>query len=195
MPEINLENVSFGYNEHLLFENMSHKITGTGIYTLTGPSGCGKTTYFRLLLKLISPKNGTIYLSEAPSMLFQEHRLFPNLSVIDNLTVITAKHNKQATENLASDLLGKLGLSEKTHMLFPHELSGGMRQRVAIARALFSDSKILLLDEPSKELDAALRENLYDLLTARAKNSLILMSTHRTEEGERLASHAHPHFR
>ena len=186
MPEIKLQNVDFSYGSRQIFRDFSLSLCGNGIYTVIGPSGSGKTTLFRLLLGLAKPNAGEITLSEPPAAVFQEYRLFPWLTAAENVAVIRDKH--AAHLEGARHLLSELGFSERDALLYPSELSGGMKQRVSIARALFSDAAILLLDEPTKELDESLRQRLYAILTERARSSLILLSTHRTEETEILGA-------
>lgn len=186
MPEIQVKNLVFSYPDRVIFKDLSLSLSGNGIYTLIGPSGSGKTTLFRLLLGLTKQADGGISLSEPAAAVFQEYRLFPHLTAAENVAVI----RERIRENLpdAKALLYRLGFTDEDTELLPCELSGGMKQRVSIARALFSDSKILILDEPTKELDEVLREVLYGLLKERAESSLILLSTHRTEETARLGA-------
>ena len=186
MPEICVSDLSFSYGRRRIFNQFSLSLKGSGIYTLLGPSGCGKTTLLRILLGLERPDAGEVSLSEQPAAVFQEHRLFPHLTALQNVTVIGDANETALVE--AKQLLLDLGFTESETSLYPAELSGGMKQRVALARAFFSPSSILLLDEPSKELDHELRETLYRKLTERAEHALILLSTHRTEETERLSA-------
>ena len=182
MPDIKISDLSFSYGKRKVLSDLSLSFSGTGIYTLTGPSGSGKTTLLRLLLGLERPARGSVTLSEPPAAAFQEYRLFPQLTAEENVA-LTAPDPKASLADAHSALLS-LGFSEQDCRLYPSQLSGGMKQRVSLARALFADSRILLLDEPSKELDAPLRELLYEALRSRAKDSLILLTTHRTEETE-----------
>lgn len=186
MPEIQVKNLVFSYPDRVIFKDLSLSLSGNGIYTLIGPSGSGKTTLFRLLLDLTKQADGGISLSEPAAAVFQEYRLFPHLTAAENVAVIRERIRESLPD--AKALLCRLGFTDEDTELLPCELSGGMKQRVSIARALFSDSKILILDEPTKELDEALREVLYGLLKERAESSLILLSTHRTEETARLGA-------
>lgn len=179
MPEIKITDLRFGYEKKEIFRGLSLDLKGPGIFTLTGPSGCGKTTLLRLICGLERPLAGAISLSHRPSVAFQEHRLFPELTAAENVALISREDGRLAE---ARTLLCAFGLSSDESELLPSELSGGMKQRVSLARAFFSDSPILIMDEPSKELDEDLRENLYRRILERGKSSLILFSTHRTEE-------------
>ena len=186
MPELLVQNLDFSYADRIIFSDFSLSLSGVGIYTLIGPSGSGKTTLLRLLLGLNKARRGLISLSDAPASVFQEYRLFPHLSAAENVAII--KNDPKAHLVKARRLLNDLGLNDDDTELLPSALSGGMKQRVSIARALFSDAKILLLDEPTKELDASLRARIYELLRERAKDTLIILSTHRAEETEILGA-------
>lgn len=178
MPELSLSSVSFSYPGKSVFHEFSLSLTGTGLITVSGPSGCGKTTLFRLLCRLEKPSSGTVTVSEHPSVAFQEYRLFPGLSAVQNVSL--SRRETNLTE--AGTILSSLGFPSNDFGSLPESLSGGMKQRVSLARALLSESRILLLDEPSKELDQKLRERLYSVLRERSKTSLILLSTHHPEE-------------
>lgn len=186
MPEIQIDSLDFSYPDKQVFRDFSLSLSGCGIYTLIGASGSGKTTLFRLLLGLEKPSAGKITVSGFPAAVFQEYRLFPHLTAAANVSILRDKPKEGLAD--ARRLLRLLGFTDTDTELYPKELSGGMKQRVSIARALFSDAEILLLDEPTKELDEALRTTLYGILTERAKSSLILLSTHRTEETELLGA-------
>jgi NitT/TauT family transport system ATP-binding protein len=128
---------------------------------LVGPSGCGKSTLLRILAGLLSPTSGRVTFSVegdgAPrrSMVFQDHGLYPWLSLVDNVAfgLEAAGIAKSERRRRAGQLLDQLGLGAFSNR-FPDELSGGMRQRAAIARALLTDPQVLLMDEPFSALDA-----------------------------------------
>ena len=191
MPKIIADKLNFSYGKHMVFKDYSLALTENGIYALLGPSGCGKTTLLRLILGLLKPQSGSLLVSEPPAAAFQEYRLFPHLSATENVAVIRESRCDKGRDILkdALDRLLSFGFTEEEACALPSELSGGMKQRVSLTRALFSESRILIFDEPSKELDAKLRESLYEKLLQRAKNAIILLSTHRTEEIERLGAH------
>jgi NitT/TauT family transport system ATP-binding protein len=127
---------------------------------LVGPSGCGKSTLLKILAGLVEPTSGAVRFGPngvAPrrAMVFQEHGLFPWMTIADNVafgleTMGVGKHERRER---AGRLLDQLGLGEFAGR-FPHELSGGMQQRAAIARALLTDPQVLLMDEPFSALDA-----------------------------------------
>lgn len=137
--------------------------------TLIGPSGCGKSTILRLVAGLDADYSGTIRVGGAPirgpdlsrGMLFQEHRLFPWLTVRQNVA-LGAFHSgldPAALDAHVTGLLERVGLAHATG-LFPSQLSGGMAQRASIARTLAGNPRLLLLDEPFSALDAFNRLSL-----------------------------------
>ncbi len=161
-----------------------------------GPSGCGKSTLLNLIAGFETPSTGEITLEDKPItrpgndrlMMFQEHALFPWLSVIKN--VMYGLKNEPAfrfrpkkQREAARSWLKMVHLEEFETALI-HELSGGMKQRVALARALAPDPKVLLIDEPFPALDALVRGKLYgdlqDILTRTGKT--IISVTHDSRE-------------
>ncbi len=137
-----------------------------------GESGAGKTTILRIIAGLEKPDFGKIIVDDEIwfdsnkninlkpqkrkiGFVFQEHALFPNMSVYENL--LYAKNDKNR-----ANLLLKLTELEDLKQRFPHELSGGQKQRVALIRALMREPKIVLLDEPFSALDMKMRESLQD---------------------------------
>jgi len=142
------------------------------IVCLMGPSGCGKSTVLRILSGLESADTGTICGSEGnvfdpvhTAMVFQEHGLFPWLSVYDNIAYglrmkVRKIPNEQITQKV-KELLTLVHMEEFANAL-PHQLSGGMKQRVAVARALAIEPEILLMDEPFSALDPFSRRELQD---------------------------------
>jgi iron(III) transport system ATP-binding protein len=161
---------------------------------LVGPSGCGKTTTLRLVAGFETPDEGQIYLegklvavpgrSEPPErrgigMVFQDHFLFPHLTVAANVAFglhgQPRSQQKETVKHLVR-LVGLDGLQER----FPHELSGGEQQRVALARALAPSPVLILFDEPFSSLDAERRAQMRDEVRAilRQTRSTALFVTH-----------------
>ena len=142
------------------------------LLALLGPSGCGKTTTLRLIAGLVQPTAGQIKLdnvdiTDLPShrrdmgVVFQSYALFPHLDVGQNIAFGLEMRNapRGDAKKRVADALSMVRLNgyEKRSI---RELSGGQQQRVALARALVIRPKVLLLDEPLSNLDAALREEL-----------------------------------
>jgi sulfonate transport system ATP-binding protein len=161
--------------------------------SIVGLSGCGKSTLLRLLIGLDREYQGEIRIGGEPvrgpsldrGIVFQEHRLFPWLSVRDNvgLGLQNAALPAAEKERAVRDHIALVGL-EGFENAYPHQLSGGMAQRAAIARALVNRPSILLLDEPFGALDALTRSNLQQELRRiwqTEKISMVLV-THDVEE-------------
>ncbi len=128
---------------------------------LVGPSGCGKSTLLRILAGLVAPTAGRVAFGgngegdPRRTMVFQDHGLFPWLSLVDNVAfgLEAGGVDKAERRRRAGHLLDQLGLAAFASR-YPDELSGGMRQRAAIARALLTEPQVLLMDEPFSALDA-----------------------------------------
>lgn len=177
------------------FDNGNHAfqpvsfLAGKGeVIGLLGTSGCGKSTILRAIGGLDPLTSGHILWNGKPiedtktnlSFIFQEPRLMPWLSVLDNVAFASKSANKKE-EALA--LLERVGLKGfENH--YPKELSGGMAQRTAIARALSVRPELLLLDEPFSALDAFTKMQLQNLVRHiwETDQTTILLVTHDIEE-------------
>jgi iron(III) transport system ATP-binding protein len=166
------------------------------IMAVIGPSGCGKTTLLRLIAGFEYPDegkvviNGRVMLDETKStppeqrgvgMVFQEHALFPHLTVGQN--VAFGLNRKSDKKSIIQAELERVGLSGYENR-YPHELSGGERQRVALARALAPKPALVLLDEPFSNLDAERRESVREDVRSILKNAgaAAIFVTHDQEE-------------
>ncbi|GGY43816.1 iron ABC transporter ATP-binding protein [Bacterioplanes sanyensis] len=192
MSTLTLEQVSLGYGQRTVVNQVSLQLQPGEIGCLLGPSGCGKSTLLRAICGFEPLQQGRIYLDGAlvsspekrmpPEqrpvvMVFQELALFPHMSIADNLAFglqhLSTGERQQRVEQLL-DLIALPGLGGR----YPHELSGGQQQRVAVARAIAPKPQLLLLDEPFSSLDAELREDLAeqvrDILNAEGISALMV---------------------
>lgn len=185
---LKINNLSKSFDDKLIFDGFSYEFNETGVYAVVGDSGIGKTTLLRMISGLDKSFNGKITGGGAEncSYLFQEHRLFPNLTALDN--VLLANFDKPSEENRkeAIDLFFKFKFTEGDLHLMPSELSGGMKQRVALIRAFIRKKPILLLDEPTKELDSELCNILYEIIKEESKKRLVIMVSHNERDIEAL---------
>lgn len=176
MP-LTIKNLSKTFGNKVIFDNFNYSFDETGIYVLVGDSGRGKTTLLRIISGLDKDYVGEVSV-DTVSYAFQEYRLFPVLTALENITKILWEHPAQEHVELSRNLLASLGFSDADMLLYPQALSGGMKQRVSLCRAILAKSRILLLDEPFKELDGALHERLRSILAKEAKERLIILTAH-----------------
>ena len=187
-----------------VLDDISFGIEKGEVVVIVGPSGCGKSTFLRCLNKLESINEGALKLDgqnyenekknihlirEKIGMVFQSYDLFPNMSIMDNLTLapVKAQKRKSDVEKEAEKLLERVGLLEKKDS-YPRQLSGGQKQRVAIVRALLMNPEILLLDEITAALDPEMvREVLQVVLELAQTGMTMIIVTHEMEFAKAVA--------
>lgn len=199
---IALESVVKRYGSTTVLDEISLDIAAGSRVALIGPSGSGKTTVLRCIARLEDIQGGSITIGgvstglttgrnddatvkEAMSrvgMVFQQYNLFPNMSVLDNLTLAPIKVQRidpAAAKAHALELLDQVGLADKAKSL-PAQLSGGQQQRVAIARSLAMRPSVLLFDEVTSALDPELVGEVLDVIrrVARERDVTMLLVTH-----------------
>ena len=177
---------SFGTKK--IFESFSYSFADTGIYSISGNSGVGKTTLLRIIAGLDRDFSGEIIGGgfDNVAFVFQEYRLFPSLNALENVIVPNGNTSNEALRKDAEKMLSALDFKRQDFLLDISELSGGMKQRISLARALISDKPVLLLDEPTKELDEKIRKSLYELIKSEAEKRLIIIVSHHNEDFENL---------
>ena len=175
-----LNQVSFAYDTVPVLERVSLVLPDSGVTCLWGPSGCGKTTLLRLMAGLEKPTAGVIEGRGRVSMVFQEDRLLPWLTALENVTLVGTQ------ETAARAMLQKLGLTEEEMHVLPDNLSGGQQRRVALARALTAESDLLLLDEPFNGLDEDTWQNVVPLVAEYAKSRPVVLVTHVRQQAQAL---------
>ena len=163
---------------------------------IVGHSGCGKSTLLKIIAGLLDYEDGNVILDNKKitkpdidrGMVFQEHRLFPWLTIKENLAIGLDNLDKKKKEEIISEHL-KLVELEEFGNAYPSQLSGGMSQRAAIARALVNAPKVLLLDEPFGALDALTKIMLQEeiLKIWEKEKTTMIMVTHDIEEAVYLA--------
>lgn len=171
-----------------------------GVYGLLGANGAGKTTLMRLLCNLQNPTSGKIYLNGKNIVglgekyramlgyLPQNFGYYPDFTAIDFLLYIATLKglNEKTARKKSKELLEAVGLSaESKHKI--KTFSGGMKQRLGIAQAMLNDPRILILDEPTAGLDPKERVRFRNLISAFAKERIVILSTHIVSDVEFIA--------
>ncbi|WP_302081837.1 ABC transporter ATP-binding protein [Salinibaculum rarum] len=188
-----------GRDSLTVLDDVSFDVGEREFVAIVGPSGCGKTTLLKSIAGVVDSDSGDIVTSEGsitgPSediaMVFQDFRLLPWKTVLENVVVgadIQPDRTDRQPEAVAREWIEKVGLAG-TEDAYPSELSGGMKQRVGLARALAVDPDILLMDEPFGSLDAQTRDRLQTELLQLwdTEQKTILFVTHDINEAVYLA--------
>ena len=170
---VELKNISFSYGALKVLEDFNLTVNAGESICLWGKSGSGKTTVLKLILGLIKSDSGSVSAPDKISCVFQEDRLIPSLSALENVALVSNRESAAAR-------LGDLGLSDSLDLL-PEELSGGMKRRVAVARALEFGGDILLLDEAFSGLEDALAKQILEKILKEFEGRLVVAVTHRPE--------------
>lgn len=179
---IDLNNVSFAYKEKPVLKNLSLRLESGSKTCFFAESGKGKTTLLRIIMGLEKPQSGTVDThGEVFSAVFQENRLLPFKTVLNNITLIGA------AKDTALYHLSALGLGGAVNK-YPSELSGGMLRRAALARALSADYTTLILDEPFSGLDSDNIKTAADHILKSVGKRTIIAVTHSEYEAETLAA-------
>lgn len=199
-----------------VLDDISFKVEHGSVLVVLGPSGSGKSTLLRTIAGLEPIQGGTISINDQVidagkpgteragrsdrsselrtriGMVFQSYDLFPNKTVLGNITmapVLVQKRDKSEVEAEAIRLLGRVGLADRKDS-WPHELSGGQRQRVAICRALILHPEVLLLDEITAALDPEMVREVLDVVLELAKSGqTMLIVTHEMQFARAIADH------
>lgn len=185
MSGILIKNLGVKYDDKVIFDSFNLELAEGKISVVLGGSGVGKTTLLNAIAGL-KTYSGSIETDDAKiSYIFQKDRLIPTISVFKNLDLILRSQiaDKKARREKIENMLKLLEISDIENKL-PTEISGGQAQRVAMARAYLFESKILLLDEPFKALDTALKARLLKALVELNEKSprTIVFVTHAIDE-------------
>ena len=191
---IRVENLKKHYNggEIHALDDVSISVKRGEVVVVIGPSGSGKSTLLRSLNLLELPTEGHIYVDDvdiaAPKvninlhrqkmgMVFQHFNLFPNMTILRNMTIAPMKllkKSKEEAERQAMELLERVNLAARAND-YPEQLSGGQKQRIAIVRALCMNPEIMLFDEPTSALDPEMVGEVLDVMKERAESGMTMV--------------------
>ncbi len=208
-PVIVFDEVSLAFDEDVILDRVSFELLSGRTKIILGGSGAGKSTVLRLILGLLKPDGGEIFVNgqrvdnlrerdmmavrDDLGMVFQEGALFDSLTVRENVGYKLFEETKipiADVDTRVKEVLGFVGLGD-FFLRMPSELSGGQRRRVAIARALTARPKILLYDEPTTGLDPitalTINDEIIKLRDLEEVSSLFV--THQLRDAFYVASH------
>ena len=193
---IKVENLCKGFGELMVLRNINQHVNMGEVVSIIGPSGSGKSTFLRCLNLLEVPDSGKITFEgveitdkkididkhrQKMGMVFQHFNVFPNMTVLENITlapVLEKKVPKEQAQEEAEELLKKVGLLEKKDE-YPRKLSGGQKQRLAIVRAMAMKPDVILFDEPTSALDPEMVKDVLDVIKDLADSGMtIVIVTH-----------------
>jgi len=182
---------TFGKNE--ILTDINETVSKGEVVCVIGPSGAGKSTFLRCLNVLEHPTDGKIIfegqdltqisekqlnnLRQKMGMVFQNFNLFPNMTVLGNITAAPMKvkgQTQEEAEKKARELLDRIGLADKADQ-YPASLSGGQSQRVAIVRALAMDPEVMLFDEPTSALDPEMVGEVLEVMKNLANSGMTMV--------------------
>ncbi len=207
MSVLKTEKLAKSYNHRLVVKNMNIEIQSGEIICLLGRNGAGKTTTFQMIVGLVKPDKGKIFLdkkdisgcsspdraAQGINYLPQEHSVFLKASVLNNLKLILELQplKKKEREEIAGKLLRELGLAELSRQA-AYSLSGGERRRLEICRFLVLNPKFLLLDEPFTGIDPLTIAELQRILLGLKKKGIgIILSDHNVRDTLKIANRAY----
>jgi NitT/TauT family transport system ATP-binding protein len=201
---LEIQNLNFQYGSNIVLKNLNWKINKGENWQIGGPSGTGKTTLFRILMGLEKADEGDIIWNVGSgagaetdtdasrslriSAVFQEDRLCPSFSPLENVMMVQKKHASEISGISRDEILTAMCrlLPEECLNRPVSTLSGGMKRRTAILRALLTRSDLLLMDEPFTGLDEGTKDEVIKFLKEYRQDRFLLISTHQKEDVEKL---------
>ena len=193
---IRTENLKKNFGQLEVLKGIDVSIRKGEVVSIIGPSGGGKSTFLRCLNLLETPTDGKVFFKDHDitdkkmdiskfrqqiGMVFQNFNVFPNMTVLDNITltpILEKKIPKAQAEEEAMALLRRVGLEEKANE-YPRKLSGGQKQRLAIVRALAMKPEVMLFDEPTSALDPEMVKEVLNVISDLTRSGMtILIVTH-----------------
>jgi len=188
------------FDDRVALDDVSFELKSGEIFALLGPNGAGKTTTLRVLAGLIAPSSGTVHLDGVPmtpatssqlrahiGFLTEAPGLWDSLTVRQNLEVYARLYDLDSPRKAVDEALALFEIPDRAKDR-PAELSKGLRQRVALARSLLHKPRLVLLDEPTANLDPESAREVRELVMGlRQQGRTVLLCTHNLDEVERVA--------
>ncbi|HEU0101335.1 MAG TPA: ATP-binding cassette domain-containing protein [Mycobacteriales bacterium] len=206
-PVVSIQNVTMRFGTHTVLKDVSFDVPRGEISAVLGPSGTGKSVLLKVIIGLLRPQAGQVYVDGEPmvgvrekevlrirrkfGVLFQDGALFGSMNLFDNIAFPLVEHTSKtdkAIRDLVMERAELVGLVSHLSKL-PGEVSGGMRKRAGLARALMLDPEIVFFDEPDSGLDpvrVAHLDRLVKVVQAETKSTFFIIS-HNIESIKRTA--------
>jgi ABC-2 type transport system ATP-binding protein len=201
MPnQIEVKNLSKSFGAHQVLKNVNLQIPSRKIFGIIGPSGCGKTTLLKTMIGFWTADSGDIsyetrdlkkhgkFIRQIVGFATQENCVYPKLSVRENLIYFGTLSNVPRSTLLSNiDKVIKFVHLEDSSEELAENLSGGMQRRLDIACSLIHNPRILILDEPTEDLDPILRRDVLSLIKKiNQDDTTVVMTSHLLHEAEQL---------
>ena len=190
---IEIKDLKKSFGKNIILDGVNEEVKKGQVICVIGPSGAGKSTFLRCLNLLEEPSAGAVLFEgqnlvemgakevqtvrEKMGMVFQGFNLFPNMTVLDNVTLAPSKGkgmDKEQAQKLGHQLLSEVDMDDKADA-YPLSLSGGQKQRVAIARALAMNPEVMLFDEPTSALDPEMVGEVLKVMQELANNGMTMV--------------------
>ncbi|MCL5439306.1 MAG: ABC transporter ATP-binding protein [Thermoplasmataceae archaeon] len=203
-PAIDVHNLTKKFQQNTAVEDLTFHVDKGEVFGLLGPNGAGKTTTVRILCSLIPPTSGSVSIGgydiansdgsmkarKLIGLVPDNVGLYDSLSAVDNLEFYGRMY--EAPEKLVKENIEKylkmLGLWDKRNETVG-TYSKGMKQKVAVARAIIHDPEILIMDEPTANLDPEAAKTIRDfILELKKENRTIMLNTHNLDEAQRICT-------
>jgi NitT/TauT family transport system ATP-binding protein len=182
--DIQLKELTKSYDDKTVLDHLDITFSEGRINCLMGASGKGKTTVINLIMGLVKPDSGEVTGCKGRKItaVFQEDRLIEHWDALKNIRLVS---DRTLTETRILKELSRVGIEEGRNKPV-RSFSGGMRRRVALIRAMLAEGDILILDEPFKGLDEALKIKVIDYVKQNTKGKTVIIVTHEKVEAQLL---------
>jgi len=186
---LQVKDLSSGYGKVTILRDVNFQIEENEVVAVIGSNGAGKTTLLKTISKLISPFTGEIIFEGQNITKYPPHlisragithvpeggKLFPNMTVYENLLMGTYKNRKKIKSNILEEIYEIFPILKKREKQLAKTLSGGEKQMLSIGRSLASQPRFLMLDEPSQGLAPKLVDDIYQKLSILKKKGITIL--------------------
>lgn len=183
-PLIEVFHLFKSYGKNTVIKDLNFKILEGEKIAIFAPSGSGKTTLLNILSSLDKNFKGSFNIKSSFSVVFQEPRLFPYMTIFENILFPLKLQKLKIEDKIIKkvDEWLKITSLKGYEKYYPHEISGGMKAKTALIRAFIIEPKIVLLDEPFKSIDIQSKQVIIDYIKKNYEDLTMLLVTHNIDE-------------